>query len=437
MVNTHKSLLIKNVRLADTVLRAQTQRDILMKNGVIAEITPFADNDPADGIDVYNAGGRYAVPSFVDMHTHLRDPGFEYKEDIITGTKAALAGGFCAVVSMPNTRPACDSVEIVEQIKTKAQTRGSCFVLPAAAVTKGQSGVELCDYDALSEAGAYAFSDDGNPVSDPSVMREAMRKLAEKDRLIITHAEELALTKTGMVNEGRVAKLMGVAGIPNAAEDAATARDIVLAEEFGCRLHVAHVSTRGSVALIRDAKKRGVRVTAETCPHYFSLCDNDVVFYGVNAKMKPPLRSRKDVAAIIEGLADGTIDCISTDHAPHSKKDKGTSVADGAFGIIGLQTAFCAAYTYLVLPGYIDMYRLVELMSINPARIIGADTPEIGAGIPEVGKRAAITILDIDTDYMFEEKSIVSKSKNSPYIGMMFVGKIDSVVNGSLHHFFK
>lgn len=442
MIKRQKSLLLKNVRLVDTAARSQSPKDIMITDGVITSVgsnidASFLKDSSEKSIAVYNAGGRYAVPSFVDMHTHLRDPGLEYKEDIITGTRAAVAGGYCAVVSMPNTKPVTDSAETLAYIKEKSVIAGSCYVLPTAAITVGQQGKELCDFDMLAELGAYAFTDDGNPVSDAYIMREAMKKCAEKDRLIISHAEELSLTKSGVINEGKVSKLMGVAGIPNSSEDAVTARDIVLAEETGCRLHIAHVSTKGSVSLIREAKRRGVRVTAETCPHYFALSDNDVVFYGVNAKMKPPLRSQTDIDAIIEGLADGTIDCISTDHAPHTDKDKGTHISNGAFGIIGLQTAFPVAYTYLVLSGRIDIYRLVELMSITPAKIIGADSPEIGAGEVKVGKRAVLTILDVDTDYRFEKDMIVSKSSNTPFAGMTFVGKPESVVSGILHHLFK
>lgn len=442
MVKKYKSLLLKNVRLVDTGTRSQSPKDILITDGVITNINARIDDSLVkitygDDVAVYNANGRPVVPSFVDMHTHLRDPGFEYKEDIATGTLAAVAGGYCAIVSMPNTKPVTDSPEILSYIKGKAANFGSCAVYPAAAITLGQMGKELCDFDALAEAGACAFTDDGNPVSDVHLMREAMKKCASKDHLIISHAEDLGLTLNGVVNEGRISKLMMVAGIPNSSEDVATARDIILAEETGCRLHIAHVSTRGSVSLVREAKKRGVRVTAETCPHYFCLTDNDIVFYGVNAKMKPPLRGQADVDAIIDGLADGTIDCISTDHAPHSDSDKGTNIAGGAFGITGLQTAFPAAYTYLVLSGRIDIYRLVEVMCINPAKIIGADNYELGAGEVKPGKRAALTILDVDADYRFEKSMIMSKSTNTPFVGMTFVGKTESVISGTSQIFFK
>ncbi len=429
-MDTNK-ILIKDARIANLNEKNSSICDIFISHGIIAGIAPSskkafeAEEYDSEVIDAY---GNYVLPAFVDMHTHLRDPGFDYKEDIITGTNAAMLGGFGAVLSMPNTAPVTDSPDTVKYTIEKARNAGYCTVYPTAAITKNQKSEELVDFDALTEAGAVAFTDDGRPVTDAGLMREAMKICAARDYLIISHSEELSLTGKGVINEGKISKMLGVAGIPNSSEDVAVAREIVLAEETGCRLHIAHVSTKGAVQLIREAKKRGVRVTAETCPHYFVLSDEDVVFYGVNAKMKPPLRTKNDVNAVIRGFSDGTIDCISTDHAPHSSADKGKNLADGAFGIIGLQTAFALSYTYLVLGGYIDIYRLIELMSFSPAKIARID--KFGHGALKIGGRADLVISDCESEFTFNENYIVSKSKNSPFIGMNMTGRIDAVIHG-------
>jgi dihydroorotase len=358
-----------------------------------------------------NEDGGYSVPAFIDMHCHLREPGFEYKEDIESGTAAAKAGGYCAVVSMPNTRPVTDNTEILEYIIKRASETGHCAVYPTAAITVGQKGETLCDFTALAACGAAAFTDDGRPVENSAVMLEAMYRCASLGLLIISHCEELGLS-AGVMNEGEASRRLGLRGTSNAAEDVMTARDIVLSEQTGCRLHIAHVSTRGSLQLIREAKARGVRVTAETCPHYFSLCDEDVGVIGVNAKMNPPLRTRDDVTAVIKALSDGTLDCISTDHAPHSEKEKGSNLKTAPNGIIGLQTAFAAAITYLVRPGHITLKRLCELMSENPAKILGIGLPE-----------KTVTVYP-DRKFIFTSDMIISKSKNSPFIGRELYGTV-------------
>ncbi len=360
-----------------------------------------------------NNDGSYDIPAFIDMHCHLREPGFEYKEDIESGTKAAKAGGYYAVVNMPNTMPAADNPETLEYIRNRAEIAGHCVVYQTAAITVGQRGAELCDFKLLASCGAAAFTDDGRPVPDSAVMLEAMKRCSSLGLLIISHCEDLSISK-GVINEGEVSGRLGLAGIPNAAEDIITARDIILSEWTGCRLHIAHVSTRGSVRLIRDAKSRGVRVTAETCPHYFSLCDEDTEVIGTNAKMNPPLRNRSDVAAIKEALADGTLDCISTDHAPHSEEEKKRGLENAPNGIIGLQTAFSAAITYLVRPGYISLEKLCDLLSDNPAKILGIKPP--------VKK---ITVFP-DRKITYTSEMIVSKSKNSPFIGRDLYGVIKS-----------
>lgn len=358
------------------------------------------------------ADGGYIIPAFVDMHCHLREPGFEYKENIESGTAAAKAGGYRAVVAMPNTMPVADNIATLQYIKKRAAEAGHCAVYPAAAITVAEKGETLCDFAALAANGAVAFTDDGRPVENPAVMLEAMRRCAGLGLLIISHCEETRLSAGGVINEGVASRRLGLRGIPNAAEDIMTARDIILSELTGCRLHIAHVSTKGSLRLIREAKARGLKVTAETCPHYFSLCDEDAARIGVNAKMNPPLRSRADVDAVIEAICDGTIDCISTDHAPHTAEDKSGRPDTAPNGIIGLQTAFAAAVTYLVRPGYITLDRLCELMSQNPAKIIGAKIPDM-----------YITVYP-ERKFIFDSGMILSKSKNSPYIGYELFGMI-------------
>lgn len=402
-------MLIKNCRDANGSLA-----DIPINGALIA------DGAPVDS-EVFDAGGLTALPAFVDIHCHLRDPGFEYKEDIASGTLAALCGGYRAVAAMPNTLPVTDNPETLRYVAEKARQSGHCGVYPTAAITVGQKGRELVDFDALHAAGAAAFTDDGHPVSDPAVMLEAMRRCAARDYLIISHPEELALSKGGVMNEGETAKRLGLKGIPDLAEDLAIIRDIAIAESTGCRLHLAHISTRAGMQAVREAKARGVRVTAETCPHYFTFSDEDVVYYGSSAKMSPPLRSKDDVRAVIEAIRDGTVDCISTDHAPHAPFEKDKPISEAPNGVIGLQTAFSAAYTRLVRPGYIDLKRLCALMAYNPARLLGFDaslTP---------GNPASVALVDEKESYVVTENLLRSKSRNTPFIGMSLWGAVKHV----------
>ncbi len=421
-----KPVFIKNARIAGV-----GTRDVYIKDGRIARVFDpaalksseelRAEHDSlADGADVTDGSGCTLAPSFVDPHTHLRDPGYPAKETVETALAAAVAGGYRAVTAMPNTSPVTDSPDVIRYILEKAAGKG-CSVLPTAALTVGQNGAQPCDYDALAEAGAFAFTDDGKPVSDAAVMREVMRRLAARDYLLISHSEELSLTGAGVLNEGSVARTLGVPGIPCSSEDAAVARDIVLAAETGCRIHIAHVSTKMSVKIIRAAKSLGVRVTAETCPHYISLTDADAILYGVNAKMKPPLRGREDAAELIRGIADGTIDCISTDHAPHTAADKGT-LASGAFGITGLQTAFAVCYSHLVETGCIDMAKLIDIMSTAPARILGLREQTVSEG-----ERADLVLLDTAGEFVLTEDNNKSKSSNTPYMNVPMTGRVKRV----------
>lgn len=424
-----KYTLIKNANIVDAEVKATGLGSILMRQregsrpGGI-EAVWYGTGSPAslpDDCEVYDARGALAMPAFIDMHCHLREPGEEEKETIYTGTAAAVAGGYGTVVAMPNTKPPVDSVMRLRGVFDKVRLWGLCEVLPAAAITVGQQGQTLCDFDALHEAGAVAFTDDGMPVSDAGVMREAMKRCAAGGYVLISHCEELSLSAGGVMNEGRTAAALGVKGIPNSAEEVMIARDLILAEETGCRLHIAHVSTAGGMRLIRESKARGVRVTCETCPHYFSFCDEDVMFYGGNAKMNPPLRSRDDVKAVIEAIADGTVDCISTDHAPHTEKQKTGPLAEVKNGITGLQTAFAAAVTYLVMPGYIDIYRLAELFCTGPARILGR-TAEI-----KPGSKSGVTIVNPNREIVISRSMLKSKSFNTPFMGLSLYGSVERV----------
>lgn len=414
-------ILINNIRRVDSLTGAPVICRIGVKDGRIAAVIPRDQRGDDSAETVIEGRGRYILPGFIDLHVHLRDPGYTYKEDIISGSHAAAAGGVTSVFCMPNTNPVCDNVDTLRYISERA-SEADCRVFPVAAITRGLQSREVCDLSALASAGACAFSDDGKPVMTASLLREAMKTAAAEELLIMSHCEELSLAK-GAVNEGKISKLLGLEGIPNICEDIGVLRDIAVAADTGCRLHICHVSTRGAVEAVRQAKAHGVRVTAETCPHYFALTDEDVVFYGAMAKMNPPLRSRDDAKAIIEGLRDGTLDCISTDHAPHSDEEKRAGIEKAPNGIIGLQTSFIAAYTYLVVPGHIPLSKLIELMSYNPAKITGLDKQ--GLGSLEVGSRADFTLVTLGVENTVTKTALRGKSANTPFVGMTFEARID------------
>ncbi len=368
--------------------------------------------------DSVPSGKIYIVPGFIDLHCHLRDPGLEYKEDILSGTRAAYYGGYKAVVAMPNTKPVTDSAEVLDYIANKSKD-AYCTVLPCAAITVGSSNGELVDFETLDAHGAAAYSDDGKPVENPALMLEAMKIAAENDLLIISHPEEPRLSKGGSVNAGEISEKLGIPGIDPLAEEAAIARDMLLAEATGCRLHLAHVSTARGVNLIRQAKARGVRVTAETCPHYFTFTEDELLVTGTHAKMNPPLRKAEDVRGIIEGIVDGTIDCISTDHAPHSREEKALPLDKAPSGIIGVQTAFASSVTELVRPGYITLERLMELMSYNPTKILGRMAERVAP------KCFAV---EVETPYTLDESMLMGKSNNTPLLGRELYGRVVGVV---------
>ncbi len=409
--------------------------DILIKDGKISEIKEHKSGgrdqgagigDQSSKLKVIDASGKIVTPGLIDMHVHLREPGHEYKETIESGCLAAAHGGFTAICSMPNTNPVNDNGQITEYILKKAEVADTARVYPVAAITKGLNGESLCEYGELKEAGAIALSDDGNPVNDSQLMRRAMEYAKGFGLPIISHCEDLNLAANGVVNEGAVATSMGLAGIPNAAESTMVMRDIALCELTGSRLHIAHVSTKESVQAIRNAKKRGVKVTAETAPHYFTLTEDAVKGYNTDAKMNPPLRSSQDRKAILDGLADGTIDVIATDHAPHSYIEKEVEFDRAANGIIGLETSVSLSLK-LVQNNVISLTNLVEKMSTNPAKILGLNIGII------TGRPADITIIDPDRSHKIDSGKFRSLSRNTPFNGWNMKGKaVLTMVGGKI-----
>jgi len=418
-------VLIKNGHVVDVKTKLDGIYDIFIENGKITEIGH--DLELING-DVIDATGMYVLPGFVDAHCHLRDPGFEYKEDIESGTMSAAMGGFTSVACMPNTNPVIDNESVVRYIQSKAKQDGFVNVYPIGAITKGLKGEELAEIGELKFAGAVAISDDGNPVSNASVMKKALQYASMFDITVISHCEDRELSDEGVMNEGYQSTILGLKGIPSAAEEIMVARDLILAEYLKVPIHIAHVSTKLSVQLIRDAKKRGVKVTAETCPHYFSLTDEACSGFNTLAKVNPPLRTKQDVEAIIEGLADGTIDIIATDHAPHHEDEKNVEFNIAANGMVGFETAFPLAITNLVKPGHLSINQLVEKMCLNPSKILG-----LNKGTIEVGRTADITIVDINEENIIDINKFKSKSKNSPFDGFKLTGAVYyTIVNGNV-----
>lgn len=411
-------LLLENARLLDPASGLDEMGAVLVRNGRILGIFPATKDLPKNlPAQRQNLNGRWLVPGLIDMHVHLREPGEEYKETIATGTRAAAAGGFTAVACMPNTRPVNDDVTVTTFIRHKAEFEGSSRVYPVACITRGQQGKELTEMGLLLQAGAVAFSDDGRPVSDSAMMRLAMEYARSFDALIISHAEELSLVGNGVMNEGRIAQLLGLRGIPCVAEEIAVFRDIALARYTGARLHIAHVSTKGAVELIRRAKNEGIRVTAETAPHYFTLTEEAVLGYNTNAKMNPPLRTEEDRQAIIEGLKDGTLDAIATDHAPHSVLEKEIEFDRAANGIIGLETSVPLSLE-LVRQNYLTPLQLIACLSFNPARILG-----VSGGRLKEGEPADLCVIDVNMPFECTSDNLFSKSHNTPFLNQGLMGR--------------
>lgn len=414
------NLLIKGGRVIDPSQGIDDALDVVVENGTVKELGKGL-TAPA-GAEIIDANGKYVVPGLIDMHVHLRDPGLEYKEDIVSGTRAAVAGGFTSLACMPNTKPAIDNKAVASYIINKAKTEGFCNVLPVGTITQGMSGDRLAEMGELKEAGCVAVSDDGKPVKNSELMRRALEYANGIGILVISHAEELELVGEGVMNEGFTSTELGLKGIPRVAEDIATAREIMLAEYAGAPVHIAHVSTAGAVRIIREAKARGVKVTCETAPHYFTLTDDAVRGYNTNAKMNPPLREAADVAAIKAGLQDGTIDCIATDHAPHHLDEKDLEFNEAMNGIIGLETSLPLSLG-LVREGVLTLQQLVEKMSFNPSKILGVDR-----GSLKVGCVADITVIDPDKTWTVVAEQLASKSKNSPWLGNSMIGAAAATV---------
>ena len=412
-------LLIKNAVVISPADGLNGVRDIKVKDGVIAEI---GENLASDG-EVINAEGLCAVPGLVDMHVHLRDPGQTQKEDIITGCRAAAAGGVTSLLAMPNTSPTTDDPETVRYILDKASS-ADARVYVAASITKGLKSEEMTDLAALRDAGAVGLSDDGRPVVNTGFLSEAMIAAPKLGMTVVAHCEDLFLADGGKMNKGTISRQLGIKGIPASAEDCGTAREIALAAAENVPIHICHVSTKTSVALIRDAKKRGVRVTAETAPHYFSLTENELLKRDADYRMNPPLRTAEDVKAIIEGLTDGTLDAIATDHAPHTPDEK-ADFEKAPNGSIGMETSLAAGITYLVKPGLLTLDRLIEKMSVNPARILGINAGTLSAGAP-----ADIVLIDPDEEWTVDVNRLHGKSKNTPFKGLTLTGRVKRTVLG-------
>ncbi len=411
---SQESLLLKNARVIDPFSKTDAIGSVLVNKG---EVSFFSqDQELPTASQEIELSGKWLVPGLIDMHVHLREPGEEYKETIVSGAKAAVAGGFTAIACMPNTTPPTDNQQAVTLILQKA-AQADAKIYPVGTISKGIQGSEIAEFGEMQEAGAVAFSDDGRPVSNSQLMRRAMEYGLNYGATLISHSEELSLCHKGAMNEGNWSTRLGLRGIPRAAEEIAVYRDLALANYTGCPLHLAHISTKESVSLIRRAKKKGWPVTSETAPHYFSLTEEAIGQYDTYAKMNPPLRTQEDVDAIKEGLKDGTIDVIATDHAPHSDLEKTLEFDMAANGIIGLETAVSLTLN-LVREEIISAAKMVELLSMNPAKILGVD----GGKLFE-GGAADITVIDPERTYTYTRENVVSKSKNSPFLDWDFTGK--------------
>lgn len=418
------STLLKNGVVIDYASNTEKKLDILLENEKISKI---AENIDIEADEIIDCTGLYIMPGMIDMHCHLREPGGEHKETIETGSKSAVAGGFTTICPMPNTNPTPDSAIVLERIINEAKRVNLCNVLPFSSVTKGEKGQELVDFKSQLEAGAIAFSDDGMPVENARMIREAMIEANKLGSFISEHCEEKSVS-AGAINAGPIAEKLEVQGVLPEAEEIMAARDIVIAETNNLHTHICHISTKTSVDMIRSAKQRGVKVTCETCPHYYSFTVEEVLESGVNAKMNPPLREEKDRLAIIEGIKDGTIDAIITDHAPHAEEEKAKGLATAPNGIIGFETALGATITNLVDKGLISYLDMVRVMSYNPAKLLGIDRGEIAEG-----KVADLTIFDPNREYVFLKEKIVSKSKNTPWINKKLKGQVRyTIVSGRI-----
>lgn len=406
--------LIQNGRVVDPANHLDSPADILIEDGIVkrveAKLAVLAD-------EVIDASGLTVFPGLVDMHVHLRDPGFIYKEDILSGCEAAAAGGVTSLLCMPNTNPVVDSPEIVSYIQEKAKN-AKANVYVTGAISKALAGEELCDVQELKKAGVIALSDDGRPVKSAEMMTEALIRAREFGLVVTSHCEDLDIIRGGIINDGAVSRMLGVKGMHRSSEDTVTAREIILAETNQCPVHIAHVSTKLSVALIRDAKRRGAAVTAETCPHYFSLTEKELLKQDADYRMNPPLREEEDVKAVLEGVLDGTLDCIVTDHAPHTPEEK-ADFLKAPNGVIGMETSFAAAFTSLVKTGKMNLSGLIDRMSYRPAQIL-----KIKAGSLSVGMPADLAIADLSREWTVDPQESHSRARNMVYKERTLTGKV-------------
>lgn len=419
-------VLIKNGRVIDPSQSLDMVSDIYVQEDRVREISERIDT-PRKSDTVIDASGQIVAPGFVDIHVHLREPGYEHKETIKTGCLAAAAGGFTSIVCMPNTNPINDNASVTEYILLKARTEGIVNVFPIGAITKGEKGKELADIGEMCEAGCVGISDDGMPVTDSGLMRKAMEYVKPFGIPVITHAEDTGLSAGGVMNEGFVSTELGLRGIPAASEEVGVVRDIILCELTGTPLHICHVSTKGSVRLVREAKKRGAKVTAEATPHHFTLTDKLVYGYNTDAKMNPPLRTQEDVDAILEGIADGTIDVIATDHAPHSQDEKNVEFDLAPFGIVGLETALSLSLE-LVEKGIITLEEMIKKLTVAPSEIVGI---ERGTLVP--GSIADLVVFDPGMSCTVNPEEFFSKSRNTPFSGWGLKGVVsNTIVSGKV-----
>ncbi len=426
-------ILIKDGHVINPATKMDEVADVRIENDVIAEIGKNLKAKKTDR--VIQAKGYYVMPGFIDMHVHFRDPGFEQKEDIYTGMAAAAHGGYTTVLTMPNTKPVVDNADVVNYVHTKAASGHCIHVMQVGAVTKGQQGKELADIKGMVEAGIPAISEDGKSVMNAEVYREGMLEAAKYGIPVLAHCEDINMVNGGVMNADAKAKELDMPGITNSVEDVIIARDIVLSKETGAQLHLCHCSTADSVKMVKLAKEEGLKVSAEVCPHHFTLTSDDIKKFvpqiengiliphetdaDTNYKMNPPLRTGKDVEALKEGLRDGIMDVISTDHAPHTFDDKNTSMKKAPFGIVGLETAACLTYSELVLGGYLTPMQMAEKMSYNPARIIGIDKGDI-----QPGKKADVVLFDPNETYRIDKNTFASKGRNTPFDGREVTGRV-------------
>ena len=419
------TILIKNGRLINPSENLDKVMDIFVEDGIIKE---KAESIEKQADTVIDAAGCYVMPGLIDLHVHFRDPGLTYKEDIETGSKAAAKGGFTTVCCMPNTKPVVDNVETVKYIIEKGEKTGLTNVLPVGAVTKNMAGVEITDVEELKKAGICAISEDGKSVMNSGVYRKAMKNAAKANVPVLAHCEDINLVEGGVINLGDKSSELGVKGISNAVEDVIAMRDIMLAKETGATLHLCHCSTKDSVEMVKRAKEEGIKVTAEVCPHHFSMCSDDITSNDGNFKMNPPLRAREDMEALIKGLQDDIMDVISTDHAPQSAEEKAKDLEHAPFGIVGLETSVALTVTNLVKKGYLTPMQMAAKMSYNPAKVLG-----IPKGTLDEGKIADITIIDPDKEYTIDVNTFESKGKNTPFDGYKVSGEVEyTILNGKV-----